>query len=429
MEAFALPVVVVTAVFADEIVRVIGGPGFADAAPVLQLILAIGVSYLNGVYGNALVALGRQSALLRLSVIVLAANLAINLVLIPPLGAKGAAIAVVATEVLAFFAVRRLYGRHAGALPSPPHGRILLAGLGLLAAVAIRALAGGLPDLLLIAVGGAAALAAYGTLLVSLRAVPEPIAALLAPRWNLFPRAPRPMKLSAVLAVRNEEPMLEACLRLLEFCDEIVVVIDDRTTDRTEEIARRHTDRVFVEPFVDFARQKNSAIARARGEWLLIVDADERITPALATEIEGAIAGDPPSGRSDRDHQPLLRDPHAPRRLVRVPHAADPPRQATYPGRSTRPSTSRRSASAGCARACGTSRIAGSRTTWPRRSSSAASSPRELHEAGAPTRHGPPARLRDGPRIRFPDGPPPRLQGRHGRASSSRSTSRSRCSA
>jgi (heptosyl)LPS beta-1,4-glucosyltransferase len=102
------------------------------------------------------------------------------------------------------------------------------------------------------------------------------------------------MKLSAVLAVRNEERMLERCLQLLGFCDEIVVVIDDRTTDATEEIARRYTDRVWVEPFVDFSQHKNSAIQKARGEWVLIVDADERITPALAAEIEQAIAGEPP---------------------------------------------------------------------------------------------------------------------------------------
>jgi glycosyltransferase involved in cell wall biosynthesis len=71
------------------------------------------------------------------------------------------------------------------------------------------------------------------------------------------------------------------------------VVIDDRTDDRTEEIARRHTDRVFVEPFEDFAQHKNVAIRHARGEWVLIVDADERITPALAAEIQRTLARDP----------------------------------------------------------------------------------------------------------------------------------------
>jgi glycosyltransferase involved in cell wall biosynthesis len=101
------------------------------------------------------------------------------------------------------------------------------------------------------------------------------------------------MRLSAVLAVRDEELMLERGLRLLGFCDEIVVVVDARTTDETEEIARRYTDRVWVEHFEDFSQHKNAAISRARGEWVLIVDADERITPALAKEIQDTLARAP----------------------------------------------------------------------------------------------------------------------------------------
>jgi glycosyltransferase involved in cell wall biosynthesis len=101
------------------------------------------------------------------------------------------------------------------------------------------------------------------------------------------------MRLSAVLAVRNEEPMLERGLELLRFCDEIVVVVDSRSDDRTEEIARRHTDRVWVEDFVDFAAHKNAAIERSQGDWLLLVDADERVTPALAREIQDTLARDP----------------------------------------------------------------------------------------------------------------------------------------
>ena len=73
------------------------------------------------------------------------------------------------------------------------------------------------------------------------------------------------MSLSAVLAVRNEEPMIERGLQLLGFCDEIVVVVDSRTDDRTEEIARRYTEHVWVSEFRDFASHKNSAIERALG--------------------------------------------------------------------------------------------------------------------------------------------------------------------
>jgi glycosyltransferase involved in cell wall biosynthesis len=71
------------------------------------------------------------------------------------------------------------------------------------------------------------------------------------------------------------------------------VVVDSRTNDNTAEIARRFSDRVWVEDVIDFASHKNAAIDRAVGEWLLIVDADERITPALASEITAKLASDP----------------------------------------------------------------------------------------------------------------------------------------
>jgi glycosyltransferase involved in cell wall biosynthesis len=137
------------------------------------------------------------------------------------------------------------------------------------------------------------------------------------------------MSLSAVLAVRNEEPMLERGLELLRFCDEIVVVVDSRSDDRTEEIARRHTERVWVEDFRDFAALKNAAIERATGDWVLMVDADERVTPALAREIRARLAGDPPEwafameivsfflgrrmnhGGWQQDHVRLVRREHA----------------------------------------------------------------------------------------------------------------------
>ena len=101
------------------------------------------------------------------------------------------------------------------------------------------------------------------------------------------------MTLSAVLAVRDEEEMLEGALRSLRFCDEIVVVVDDRSSDGTEAIARRLADSVLVEPFGDFAKIRNAGVRAARGEWILHVDADERITPALARELRSALEAGP----------------------------------------------------------------------------------------------------------------------------------------
>lgn len=85
--------------------------------------------------------------------------------------------------------------------------------------------------------------------------------------------------------------MIEGALRLLSFCDQIVVVIDDRTTDRTEEIARRHTDDVHLIPFTGFGPFKNEGVRRASGDWIVFCDADERVTPRLAAQLRQAVAG------------------------------------------------------------------------------------------------------------------------------------------
>lgn len=101
---------------------------------------------------------------------------------------------------------------------------------------------------------------------------------------------PKRSKLSVVLAASNEERMIEPCLKLLRFADEIVVIIDTRSTDATERIAKRYTKNVYRRKLESFAAQKNYGIAKSTGDWALIVDADERVTPALATEIRTVVA-------------------------------------------------------------------------------------------------------------------------------------------
>ena len=94
-----------------------------------------------------------------------------------------------------------------------------------------------------------------------------------------------PPLLSAILIVHNEEAHLGACLASIrEIADEIVV-LDDGSTDATVAIAQQQGARVAVRPFDDFGRQKQAALAMATGTWILSLDADERVTPALAREI------------------------------------------------------------------------------------------------------------------------------------------------
>ena len=97
-----VPLVIIFALFAAEVVAVAGGPRYADAAPVLRVLaVAMALLFINTVFFQALVALNRQRNLFILLLGVLAGNVLLNVLLIPPLGAMGAAIALVATEATA----------------------------------------------------------------------------------------------------------------------------------------------------------------------------------------------------------------------------------------------------------------------------------------------------------------------------------------
>lgn len=90
--------------------------------------------------------------------------------------------------------------------------------------------------------------------------------------------------LSVCLITKNEEANIGECLGSVAWADEIIVV-DSGSTDRTQEIARQFTPKVFEKPFVNFADQKNFAISKAAGNWVFLIDADERVTEELAEEI------------------------------------------------------------------------------------------------------------------------------------------------
>jgi glycosyltransferase involved in cell wall biosynthesis len=101
-------------------------------------------------------------------------------------------------------------------------------------------------------------------------------------------------RLSVTVIAWNEEERLRACLESVAWADEIVVV-DAESTDKTAALARDFTDRVWVRPWPGFATQKNFALAQATGEWVLSLDADERVTPELADRIRAILMADGPA--------------------------------------------------------------------------------------------------------------------------------------
>ena len=110
------------------------------------------------------------------------------------------------------------------------------------------------------------------------------------------PLAPPSLRLTALVPTFNEERRIAACLEALAFCDEIVLV-DSHSTDRTVEIARRYTDRIYMRPWSGSNNQKDFARRQARGRWVLSVDADEVVTPALRDELL-AIVSEPSPGHA-----------------------------------------------------------------------------------------------------------------------------------
>jgi glycosyltransferase involved in cell wall biosynthesis len=96
--------------------------------------------------------------------------------------------------------------------------------------------------------------------------------------------------ITAALITLDEERNLAELLPRLEWVDEVVVV-DGGSRDGTVAVARRHGCRVVSRRFDDFAAQRNLAIRLARGDWIFSIDADERPTPRLVSEIRRRIAG------------------------------------------------------------------------------------------------------------------------------------------
>lgn len=100
-------------------------------------------------------------------------------------------------------------------------------------------------------------------------------------------------RLTVTVITRNESANIDAALASVSWADEVIVV-DSASTDDTVAIARRHGARVEIRPWPGYGAQKNYAASIAANDWILSLDADERVPPPLAAEIRALLASDLP---------------------------------------------------------------------------------------------------------------------------------------
>lgn len=98
-------------------------------------------------------------------------------------------------------------------------------------------------------------------------------------------------KISAIIIAGNEEDNIRDCLESVKWCDEIILV-DSESKDKTVEIAKEYTDKVLIKKWEGFAKQKRYSLEQASNEWVISIDADERVSPELKNEIRKLLEGE-----------------------------------------------------------------------------------------------------------------------------------------
>jgi len=99
------------------------------------------------------------------------------------------------------------------------------------------------------------------------------------------------LKISVILITKDEEKNISDCLKSVEWADEIIVV-DAESSDKTIELAKNFTDKVHIKKWEGYVPQKKYALSLACNDWVLSVDADERITPELKNELLNITSGE-----------------------------------------------------------------------------------------------------------------------------------------
>ena len=92
-------------------------------------------------------------------------------------------------------------------------------------------------------------------------------------------------KISACIISYNEEDKIEDCLKSLQGVVDEIIVVDSLSTDKTLEITRKYTDKIYNQKFLGHVEQKNLAVEKASYDWILSLDCDERLTDELKESI------------------------------------------------------------------------------------------------------------------------------------------------
>ncbi|MEM3063263.1 MAG: glycosyltransferase family 2 protein [Nitrososphaerota archaeon] len=100
--------------------------------------------------------------------------------------------------------------------------------------------------------------------------------------------------ISVLIITKNEENLIANCLNSAKQIADEIIVLDAESVDKTVEIVKKYTDKIFVRNFIDFSQARNFLLSQAKNDWVFYLDADERITPELADEIKRKISSSEP---------------------------------------------------------------------------------------------------------------------------------------
>ena len=99
-------------------------------------------------------------------------------------------------------------------------------------------------------------------------------------------------KLSIIIITKDQEHNIERCLESIKDISDDIVVLEDNSKDRTIEICRKYTRKIFQQKWQGYAKQKNIALSKTTHDWVLWIDSDEELTPEARSEIKTILSKD-----------------------------------------------------------------------------------------------------------------------------------------